>query len=52
MTFDFTILASEEIKDIALGISMSKAQGGDIWGDSNIGAGSAITCDPAAAYRI
>ncbi|MEF3108378.1 ABC transporter ATP-binding protein [Raoultella sp. WB_B2P2-3] len=46
VTFDFTILASEEIKDIALGISMSKAQGGDIWGDSNIGAGSAITLRP------
>lgn len=43
VTFDFTIYSSDTIKDVALGISISKAQGGDIWGDSNIGAGTAIT---------
>ncbi|HBQ3118654.1 ABC transporter ATP-binding protein [Klebsiella quasipneumoniae] len=48
VTFDFNILATEEIKDVALGLSISKAQGGDIWGDSNIGAGSPITLRPGS----
>lgn len=43
LRFEFTILSSETIKDVALGISISKAQGGDLWGDNNLSAGVPIT---------
>ena len=42
LRFSFDIAASEEIEDVALGISLSKAQGGDIWGDNNLSAGTLI----------
>lgn len=42
LRFSFVIASSEEIEDVALGISLSKAQGGDIWGDNNLSAGTAI----------
>jgi lipopolysaccharide transport system ATP-binding protein len=44
--FLFTLLAAEEISDVALGISISKAQGGDVWGDNNIRAGYDIDLVP------
>lgn len=43
LRFVMSILASEPIKDVALGISISKAQGGDLWGDNNLSAGVPIT---------
>lgn len=52
LTLDFTILASEEIADVALGISISKAQGGDIWGDSNIGAGNPLALKAGEQHVI
>ncbi|HGM5488625.1 TPA: ABC transporter ATP-binding protein [Serratia fonticola] len=52
LTLNFTILASEEIGDVALGISISKAQGGDIWGDSNIGAGNPLTLKAGEQHVI
>jgi lipopolysaccharide transport system ATP-binding protein len=42
VTFCFRILAAEPIANIALGISMSKAQGSDVWGDNNLNAGRQI----------
>ncbi|RLM03608.1 ABC transporter [Gibbsiella quercinecans] len=44
--FNFTLVASETISDVVLGISISRAQGGDIWGDNNIGAGHPLTLQP------
>lgn len=38
----FDLVASEEIDEVALGVSLSRAQGGDLWGDSNIAAGHPI----------
>lgn len=52
LTFDYTLLSSEVIEDIALGVSISKAQGGDIWGDSNIGAGVPITLKPGEQHIV
>jgi len=55
LTLCFNLMASETITDVALGISLSKAQGGDIWGDSNIGAGIPITLKPGAqqiTYKV
>ncbi|CAI0798246.1 Teichoic acids export ATP-binding protein TagH [Serratia grimesii] len=52
LTFDYTLLSSEVIEDIALGVSISKAQGGDIWGDSNIGAGIPITLKPGKQHIV
>jgi lipopolysaccharide transport system ATP-binding protein len=42
LTFRFTIASSEVLDDIALGVSITKTQGGDIWGDNNIRAGFPI----------
>lgn len=42
LTFRFTITSSEVLDDIALGVSITKTQGGDIWGDNNIRAGFPI----------
>lgn len=36
--FRFEIHSSEVLKDVILGISLSKTQGADIWGDNNINA--------------
>lgn len=52
LTFDYTLWSSERIEDIALGVSISKAQGGDIWGDSNIGAGVPITLNPGEQHVV
>jgi len=41
-TFRFEVLASEPISDVILGISLSKAQGNDVWGDNNINASQPI----------
>ena len=40
--FRFTLAAAEDIEEVALGISISKTQGGDVWGDNNIRAGYPI----------
>lgn len=46
LTLRFEILSSEIIEDVALGLSLSRAQGGDIWGDNNIAAGHPLTLRP------
>ncbi|EOW9162019.1 ABC transporter ATP-binding protein [Vibrio cholerae] len=43
LTLRFELWASQVIEDVALGLSLSRAQGGDIWGDNNIAAGHSIT---------
>ncbi|MEX2987716.1 ABC transporter ATP-binding protein [Serratia fonticola] len=52
LTLDYTLWSSEHIEDVALGVSISKAQGGDIWGDSNIGAGVPITLTPGEQHVV
>lgn len=52
LTFDYTVLSSEVIEDVALGVSISKAQGGDIWGDSNIAAGVPIVLKPGEQHIV
>lgn len=42
VTFRFTIASSTTIDDVALGVSITRTQGGDIWGDNNIRAGYPI----------
>ncbi len=46
LCFNFTLAASEIINDVVLGISVSRAQGGDIWGDNNISAGHSLQLQP------
>ncbi|MEB7584258.1 ABC transporter ATP-binding protein [Serratia rubidaea] len=48
--FSFKITAAEEISEVVLGISLSRAQGGDIWGDNNIGAGYPLRLTPGSHY--
>ncbi len=48
LTLDFTLMASEKICDVVLGISLSRAQGGDIWGDNNIIAGHPLVLEPGS----
>ncbi|MDX1728794.1 MAG: ABC transporter ATP-binding protein [Pseudoalteromonas tetraodonis] len=48
LTLDFTLVASEHISDVVLGLSLSRAQGGDIWGDNNITAGHPLVLEPGS----
>lgn len=43
VTFRCHLWSSSEIDNIVLGISISKSQGADVWGDNNLNAGSPIT---------
>ena len=55
LTLRFTLLACERIEDVVLGLSLSRPQGGDVWGDNNIAAGHPITLEPGAqevAYEV
>ncbi|MXI45255.1 ATP-binding cassette domain-containing protein [Pseudomonas moraviensis] len=38
ITFRLEVTSSEDINDVILGISLSKAQGSDVWGDNNLNA--------------
>jgi lipopolysaccharide transport system ATP-binding protein len=38
ITFRLEVTSSEDIDDVILGISLSKAQGSDVWGDNNLNA--------------
>ncbi|WP_285405845.1 ABC transporter ATP-binding protein [Luteibacter sp. ME-Dv--P-043b] len=44
--FRFTLASSCDIDEVALGISITRAQGGDVWGDNNIRAGYPIALSP------
>ncbi|WP_290436174.1 ABC transporter ATP-binding protein [Aeromonas caviae] len=46
LTLRFELLACEVIEDVVLGLSLSRTQGGDIWGDNNIAAGHSLTLKP------
>ncbi len=50
LIFDFILASSEVINDVVLGISISRAQGGDIWGDNNVNAGYSLDLKPGLAY--
>jgi len=49
-TFRFEVHASEKIDDVILGVSLSKAQGSDVWGDNNINASQPIHLKPGAQF--
>lgn len=42
IVFRFQLRATEPIADIVLGVSLSKTQGGDVWGDNNLNAGTTL----------
>ncbi|MBN8893772.1 MAG: ABC transporter ATP-binding protein [Rhodanobacter sp.] len=44
--FRFTIAAAEPIEEVVLGISISRTQGGDVWGDNNVRAGFPMALNP------
>lgn len=44
--FRFRILSAEAIPEVVLGISLSRTQGGDVWGDNNLNAGVPIDLAP------
>lgn len=44
--FVFKINSSENISDVVLGISISRNQGGDIWGDNNLFSGYTLNLTP------
>ncbi|KQQ78696.1 ABC transporter [Xanthomonas sp. Leaf131] len=44
--FRFTLASSDTISDVALGISITRTQGGDVWGDNNIRADHPISLEP------
>jgi len=46
IVFRFYIAASEHIANVVLGVSLSKQQGADIWGDNNLGAGHPLDISP------
>ena len=50
LTFKFRLLSSERMENVVLGISLSKAQGGDVWGDNNVFAGHPIRLDLGENY--
>lgn len=43
--FRFTLASSDAISDVALGISITRTQGGDVWGDNNIRADHPISLE-------
>lgn len=52
--FRFLVLSAEPISEVVLGVSLSRTQGGDIWGDNNLTAGVPIDLQPGQtdiAYR-
>ncbi|WP_414650909.1 ABC transporter ATP-binding protein [Eoetvoesiella sp.] len=46
VVFRFELAACEPITDVVLGVSVSKTQGNDIWGDNNICASTPINLTP------
>lgn len=46
LVFRFILAAATLLDDVVLGISISKTQGGDVWGDNNIRANCPLTLEP------
>lgn len=46
VTFRLTLTATETIKNVILGISISRSQGADIWGDNNLNADYTLDLTP------
>ncbi|MFJ3052124.1 ABC transporter ATP-binding protein [Pseudomonas nitroreducens] len=46
VTFRITLMAAEPISEAILGISISRSQGADIWGDNNLNAGYTLNLVP------
>lgn len=46
VVFKLKISAAEAIENVVLGVSLSKAQGADIWGDNNLFAGELLSLRP------
>ncbi|MBK6974157.1 MAG: ABC transporter ATP-binding protein [Sterolibacteriaceae bacterium] len=53
--FRFRILSAEPVSAVVVGVSLSRIQGGDVWGDNNLNAGVTIDLEPGetlVAYRV
>lgn len=46
VTFRITLASTESINDVVLGISISRTQGSDVWGDNNLNAGYILNLVP------
>lgn len=49
-TFCFDLISKDRIPNVILGISISKAQGSDVWGDNNINASQVIDLESGSNY--
>lgn len=55
IVFRFRLRAAEPLADVVLGVSLSKTQGGDVWGDNNLNAGTTLDLpagDSTVDYRV
>jgi len=55
LTLRFTVLACEPIQEVVLGLSLSRSQGGDVWGDNHLAAGRSLRLEAgsqAVSYRV
>lgn len=55
LVFRFYLVASEAISNVVLGVSVSSARGGDIWGDNNLNAHQTLDLKPGVnevEYRV
>lgn len=50
--FRFRIRSAEAIAEVVLGVSLSRTQGGDIWGDNNLNAGVPIDLAPGETTLV
>lgn len=50
LIFTFRLLAAERLNDVVLGVSLSKSQGPDVWGDNNLAAGHPMSLEPGACW--
>lgn len=42
VVFRFRLCAAEPVADVVLGVSLSRTQGSDVWGDNNLNAGATL----------
>jgi lipopolysaccharide transport system ATP-binding protein len=55
LVFRFSLAAAEPLRDVALGVSISGARGGDVWGDNNLNASQPLDLTPGrhvVEYRV
>jgi lipopolysaccharide transport system ATP-binding protein len=55
LVFRFHLLAAQPVADVVLGVSLSRSQGNDVWGDNNLNAGVTIDLEAGeqqVEYRV